>query len=223
MAERRGWRPGPPVTWVYRAGQVFGQTVMFPPLFRVRLLGAAQVPATGAGILVSNHFSRFDPIVMGAYVPRFVTFAAKRELVNAPVLGALIRLWGVVPLTRDGMDMPAVRQLLRVLRSGHLVVMYPEGTRSKDGVLHRPRPGAAYLALKVGVPVYPVSIWGPERLSIQRRLRRGRLPVTISIGQPLTFEPRRGRIAPAELEDAGETIMRAIAAGLPERCRGPYA
>ena len=217
------WRPSLVVRWAYRSGQTLGRRIIFPPLFRVRIEGQHHWPSTGPCIVASNHFSNFDPILLGAYLPRQITYLAKRELVDAPLLGVIYRLWGVLPVNRDGFDLAAMRQLIRALQGGNLVGMYPEGTRSRDAVLHPPKPGVAYVALKLGVPVVPVSIWGPEAFSWRRRLRDGRIPVTIRFGLPLVWERQRGRISDATLEDVGHSIMRAIAGGLPHQFRGTYA
>jgi 1-acyl-sn-glycerol-3-phosphate acyltransferase len=223
MGVVRTWRPHLVVRWAYRAGQTLGRRIIFPSLFRVRIEGENHWPSTGPCIVASNHFSNFDPILLGAYLPRQITFLAKRELVDAPLLGVIYRLWGVLPVNRDGLDLSAVRQLIRALQGGNLVGMYPEGTRSRDAVLHRPKAGVAYIALKLGTLVVPVSIWGPEAFSWRRRLRDGRIPVTLRFGPPLEWERQRGPISDAVLEDAGHSIMRAIAAGLPHRFRGTYA
>ena len=211
------------VRFGYRAGQELGRRVIFPPIFRVRVEGLNRVPEDGSAIVASNHFSNFDPILLGAFLPRRITYLAKRELVDTPVIGALYRLWGVVPVNRDGMDLGAIRQLLRVLRSGYLVGMYPEGTRSRDRVLHSPRSGAAYVALKAGVPILPVSIWGPESFSWRGWVRDGRTTVTIRFGDPIELGRHTRRIRSQDLDAAGEVIMRAIASGLPDRYRGVYA
>ena len=216
------WQPSRVITGIYYFWQLLGRYVVFPSLFRVRVEGAHRVPAEGACIVVSNHFTKFDPILTGSYVRRFLTFMAKREMLEAPVVGALCRAWGALPVNRDGMDLPAVRQMLRILRSGHVMVMYPEGTRSRDAQLHAPQPGAAYAALKLGVPIVPVSLWGTEAFSWRRRLTKGRPPVTVRVGEPLELGRRVGRIPDDELQAAGDAIMRAIAAGLPPRYRGPY-
>lgn len=207
----------------YRAGQALGRRLVFPPIFRVRVEGLNRVPEHGAGIVASNHFSNFDPILLGAYLPRRITYLAKRELVDTPILGALYRLWGVIPVTRDGMDLGAIRQLFRVLKSEYLVGMYPEGTRSRDHVLHAPHAGAAYIALKAGVPIVPVSIWGPDMFSWRGWVRDGRASVTIRFGSPIELGRYQGRVRSQDLDAAGEVIMRAIASGLPDRYRGAYA
>lgn len=216
------WEPSWINATIYSFWQLLGRYVVFPFLFRVSVAGISRVPAEGAIIVASNHFTNFDPILTGSYIRRYLTFMAKRELVESLLLGWLCRQWGVLPVKRDGMDLPAVRQMLRILRSGQAMVMYPEGTRSRDGRLHEPQPGAAYAAMKLGAPVIPVSIWGTEAFSWRRRLTKGRMPVNLRVGEPLDLGRRPGRIPDEELQVAGDTIMRAIAANLPPSYRGPY-
>ena len=130
---------------------------------------------------------------------------------------------GVLPGNRFGVDHPAKGHIVRGARGGNLVGMYPEGTRSRDAVLHSPKAGVAYVALKLGVPVVPVSIWGPDAFSWRGRLRDGRSPVTIRFGQSLMWERQSGSISETDLDSASHSIMRAIADGLPEKFRGTYA
>ncbi len=222
MRKDSSWEPPWIITTIYSFWQMLGRFVVFPFLFRVRVTGVERVPEEGAFIVASNHFTQFDPILTGSYVRRYLTFMAKREVVESRTVGWLCRAWGVLPVSRDGMDLPAVRQMLRILRSGQAMMMYPEGTRSRDGKLREPQPGAAYAAMKLGVPVIPVSIWGTEAFSWRRRLTKGRMPVNLRVGKALELERHPGRIPHEELAAAGDTIMRAIAANLPPSYRGPY-
>ena len=222
MRRDSSWKPPWIITTIYAFWQLLGRFVVFPFLFRVRVAGVERVPAEGACIVASNHFTNFDPILTGSYLRRYLTFMAKRELVESRLVGWLCRAWGVLPVNRDGMDLPAVRQMLRILRSGQAMVMYPEGTRSRDGKLHEPQPGVAYAAMKLGTPVVPVSIWGTEAFSWRRRLTKGRMPVNLRVGEPMDLGHQPGKIPDGELREAGEMIMRAIAANLPPGYRGPY-
>ena len=167
------WEPPWIIRTIYTFWQLLGRFVVFPFLFRVRVAGVERVPEEGSVIVASNHFTQFDPILTGSYVPRYLTFMAKREVVESPTVGWLCRAWGVLPVSRDGMDLPAVRQMLRILRSGQAMMMYPEGTRSRDGKLREPQPGAAYAAMKLGAPVIPVAIWGTEAFLLAAAAHEG--------------------------------------------------
>ena len=132
MRRDSSWEPPWIIRTIYAFWQLLGRFVVFPFLFQVRVEGVERVPEEGAIIVASNHFTQFDPILTGSYVRRYLTFMAKREVVESPTVGWLCRAWGVLPVNRDGMDLPAVRQMLRILRSGKAMMMYPEGTRSRD-------------------------------------------------------------------------------------------
>jgi 1-acyl-sn-glycerol-3-phosphate acyltransferase len=209
--------------WSYRFGQWLGRSIVFPALFSTRLEGLEHVPTDGAFVVTINHFSNFDPIIAGTYIQRPLTYAAKLELLEAPIIGLLYRMWGSVPVRRDGMDLPALRVLLRVLRAGGLVGMFPEGTRSRDGVLHRPVAGAAYLAAKAGVPIVPVGLSGTEEFSWGRRMRHGRIPIRLRVGPAFRLPPSGNRLNTRTLAEAGDEIMRHIAKLLPPKNHGAYA
>jgi 1-acyl-sn-glycerol-3-phosphate acyltransferase len=206
----------------YVVAQAFGRFVLFPPLFRLDIQGMDQLPRKGTCVLVSNHISNFDPLITGSHLPRYGKFVAKRELFRSLLFGWLYRVCGVVPVRRDGMDMPAVRNLLRTLRAGGMIVMYPEGTRSRNRVLQHARAGTAYLALKTGSLIVPMAIWGTERFSWRRRLR-GRVPVHMRFGSPFRLPPAEGKVDATTVAAMGDLIMRRIASLLPSEYHGAYA
>ena len=209
--------------WAYLTGRAFGRFVLFPLLFDMHVRGTEHVPPDGPLILASNHVSNFDPILLGTYVPRTTAFVAKEELYRAAPMALLWHLWGAVLVRRDGLDMRPLRMLLRILAEGGTVGMFPEGTRSRGRGLQRPLPGAAYLAVKSGVPVLPVAVWGADDLDLKRRMVRGRPRVDLRVGPLLVPEVPKGRVTREVLDRVGEDVMWRIAALLPERLRGVYA
>ena len=209
--------------WAYRTGRAFGRFCLFPLLFDVHVKGKEHVPAGGPLILASNHVSNFDPILLGTYVPRTTAFVAKEELYRVAPLALLWHLWGAVLVRRDGLDMRPLRMLLRILADDGTVGMFPEGTRSRGQGLQRPLPGVAYLAVKSGVPILPVAVWGADTLDLKRRMVRGRPRVDIRVGPVMTPKAPTGRLTREVLDQAGEDVMHHIAALLPERLRGVYA
>ena len=209
--------------WAYLTGRAFGRFVLFPLLFDMHVRGLEHVPPDGSLILASNHVSNFDPILLGTYVPRTTTFVAKQELYRVAPMALLWHLWGAVLVRRDGLDMRPLRQLLRILAEGGTVGMFPEGTRSRGRGLRRPLPGVAYLAVKSGVPILPVAVWGADTLDLKRRMVRGRPRVDVRVGPMLVPELPTGRVTREVLDQVGEDVMRRIAALLPERLRGVYA
>lgn len=170
-----------------------------PPLaravWRPTITGLEHVPETGPVILASNHRSFADSVVIPVVVPRKVVFLAKSDyFTGTGVRGRLQRAWfeglGMLPVDRDDTKaaMASLDVALDVLARGEAFGIYPEGTRSRDGRLHRGRTGAAHLALTAGVPVVPVGLRGTEQLqpvgARWPRLAR----VSVAFGEPI--DPR---------------------------------
>jgi 1-acyl-sn-glycerol-3-phosphate acyltransferase len=168
-------------------------------LFWPRIEGRENLPRRGAAILAGNHLSFCDSIFMPLVVRRRVTFVAKQEyFVGRGLKGRLKRLFfvgtGTIPVDRSGGEAAraAIDTGLRVLRSGRLFGIYPEGTRSPDGRLHRGKTGVARLALESGAPVVPVVMLNSDVIQpigkVLPRIRR----VRIRFGAPLDFSHRHG-------------------------------
>ncbi|MFC4105707.1 lysophospholipid acyltransferase family protein [Micromonospora zhanjiangensis] len=187
-------------------------------LYRPTVLGREQVPAKGPVILASNHLSFVDSVVIPLLTPRPVVFLAKAEYFTGRGLkGRLTRAFftaiGSVPVRR-GANRSALRALdaaVEVLADGRMFGIYPEGTRSLDGRLHRGRTGVAWLAMTSRAPVLPVALAGTEQiLPVGRRWPRIR-PVTLRFGPPLDFAHRHGEAASARARrEVTDEIMRAI-------------
>ncbi|MBM4437339.1 MAG: 1-acyl-sn-glycerol-3-phosphate acyltransferase [Actinobacteria bacterium] len=211
-----GWGPG------FAFGTWLGRR-LFPSLFRLAFHQLAYVPREGPCIMVSNHLSNFDPLITGSWLPRRCTFVGKTELFSTPGIGWFCRMAGAVPVRRDGMDLAAVRTLLRVLARGGMIALYPEGTRSRAHALRRPVGGAAYLAVKANAPLLPVGILGTEQFGWNAWFRQGRFPVTVRFGPPFRIPAGADRSEGPDLDAIGDDIMRHIAALLPASYRGAYA
>ncbi|MCL6450633.1 MAG: 1-acyl-sn-glycerol-3-phosphate acyltransferase [Acetobacteraceae bacterium] len=170
--------------------------------------GSENLPRRGAVILCPNHINFWDPVTVACSIGRRVSFMAKEELFRNPVVALALRLVGAFPVKRGKADRAAIRHSLRVLGRGQVLGIFPEGTRSRTGVLQKAEPGAALLALRTRAPVVPVGICG----SYRRPAR-----VVVRFGPTLTFPEHYGARPTAErLEHVGSQIMAAIAALLPE-------
>ncbi|MGI8782363.1 MAG: lysophospholipid acyltransferase family protein [Acidobacteriota bacterium] len=133
-------------------------------LFRIEFFGAEQVPVLGPAILVANHQSYLDPILITLPIRRPISYMAWDGLFRFAPLGWLARQFGAFPLRQEAVDKNAVRQSLRALQNGNLLMIFPEGQRSLAGKLMPFKPGFARLALLARVPVVPVTIVGADRV-----------------------------------------------------------
>ncbi|MGH3928748.1 MAG: lysophospholipid acyltransferase family protein [Pseudonocardiaceae bacterium] len=166
---------------------------------RPKITGGENVPARGGAILASNHLAVADSFFLPLMVPRRVTFLAKGEYFTSPgVRGWLTRQFfsaaGQVPIDRSSASaaQAALDTGVRLLAQGHLLGIYPEGTRSPDGRLYKGKTGVARLALEAGVPVIPVAMVGTDKVNpIGSRMWRPH-PVEIRFGTPLDFSRYEG-------------------------------
>ena len=185
--------------------------------------GYENVPKTGGAILVSNHLNNADPcIIPGVFKRRMITMA-KKEMFKWPVINLLFRFIGAFPVDRQGADLGALREAQSVLHDGILLLMFPEGTRSRDRQLHKGFAGSALIAYRTGAPIIPVAIWGTEHLTwpflFIKPLMHPRIHVRI--GKPF-YPPKAERITSEQAKVATDDIMRHIAELLPEEYRGEY-
>jgi 1-acyl-sn-glycerol-3-phosphate acyltransferase len=199
-------------------------------LTRIRIEGAVdEIPRTGPVIIAANHSSNLDvPVLGSSLMPKLgrrFQWLGKKEVFDWPVVGWVARNGGVHAVDRSTADIDAFRLAARILDEGHVLFVFPEGTRSHDGALGEGRDGVAVLALRTGAPIVPVGVTG----SYERWPRGQTLPhpggrVVVRVGSPFRVQdllpPGTERRAAKGL--ATELIMRRIADLLPERQRGQY-
>lgn len=188
---------------------------------KMTIEGRENVPSKGAVIMASNHLNNADPPLVASAVGRPMVWVAKQEWLDTPVAGWLMAMHGVMGIRRHEADLGAVRRATTLLNEGAMLAMFPEGTRSKTGTLGEAEPGTALLALRSGVPILPVAIWGTEKVKLPRDLLR-RQPGWVRIGEPFTL-PASKRVTRQQIEAGTREIMERIAALLPEQYRGRYA
>lgn len=187
-------------------------------IFRPQVQGLENVPRSGAAILASNHLSFSDSIFTPLIVQRRVTFVAKAEYFTGKgIKGWLTRQFflstGTIPVDRSGGQaaQAALDTQLRVLRSGNIAGIYPEGTRSPDGRLYRGKTGVARLALTSGAPVIPVALLNTDEIQPTGRLIPRVRRVRIRFGTPLDFSRYAGRTGDRFIERAvTDEIMYAL-------------
>jgi len=167
-------------------------------IFPYRTRGLENVPREGAAILASNHQSWFDPILVGLHLPRPIRFMARRTLFRWP-LSPLIRFYHAFPVDREGDTREALSRTLETLDAGELVLIFAEGTRTRDGRLQPIRTGPVMLAARARVPVVPVYIGGAFRAWPRGTFvpRAGR-PITVRFGRPIPIGAKPGNISSRE-------------------------
>jgi 1-acyl-sn-glycerol-3-phosphate acyltransferase len=156
----------------------------------LRVYGVERVPVSGGLVVASNHFSWIDPPALGAACPRTLYYMAKVEAHRVPGLGQLMRTFGGFAVRRGESDRDAVRTMRQIVRDGHALGLFVEGTRQRSGKPGRVQPGAAMVAINEAVPVIPVALHGSQTW------RLGNFhPVSLAWGQPMGFEglPRGGK------------------------------
>jgi len=184
--------------------------------FRLRIEGREHERTTGPLIIAGNHASILDPPLIGMCLRRQSAYMAKEELFAVPILGPWLRSIGSFPVRRGTPDRKAIRRSLEVLERGGVLVIFPEGTRSVDGRLRDPEPGAAMVALRTGVPVLPAAVVNSHRI-LPKGARWPRFEqVTVRFGPPLTAPKIEGRLDHATMEQWGRRIMNEIERMLPE-------
>ncbi|HEX2142934.1 MAG TPA: lysophospholipid acyltransferase family protein [Glycomyces sp.] len=188
--------------------------------------GMEHVPLTGPAILVWNHYSDIDPLVIAHYVwnaGRHPRFLLKESILRIPVAGPIVKRTGQVPVKRGGTEAAdALRLLAEELAEGHAVIMAPEGTVTKEPNRWpmRGRTGVARLALETGAPVIPIVQWGALQIHDRHRdpkLKFGRKPVTVRALPAVDLSTWRDKeITREALSEATERIMEALRDGLAE-------
>jgi 1-acyl-sn-glycerol-3-phosphate acyltransferase len=186
-------------------------------LFRPKVKGLRNVPATGPVIIASNHLSFSDSIFMPLVVPRKVTFLAKSEYFTSPGPKGLLKkltfiALGQVPVDRAGGSRSEAALLtgLSVLAKGECLGIYPEGTRSPDGRLYRGRTGVARLAYESGAPVVPVAMFNTNEIQPTGKVIPKIMRVKMVFGEPIYFAGPEKATSPEELRKATDQIMKKL-------------
>jgi 1-acyl-sn-glycerol-3-phosphate acyltransferase len=153
--------------------------------FRMQRIGREHVPASGPVIIASNHRSFMDPFVIGMMLRRPTYFVAKTELFHNPIVAWFLSSLGAFPVERGHGDREAMTTARSILERGDVVVIFPEGTRTRPGALGTPKRGVGRLALETGAPVVPIALVGTEAIRRGWRIRPHK--VRIRAGRPLRF------------------------------------
>ncbi len=177
------------VGWTYPLVRILA-TLPTIAIYRLRAIGAKNVPRSGPVLLAPNHFSQMDHFFTAAYLPRHVRFMAKSQMFGPPVLTYVFKHGGVFPVRRGYRDEEAFKTAFAILDQGGMVLVYAEGGRSRSGEMGEAKPGIGRIALEKGIPVVPVAIHGSAGVRKWKKLRFPK--VTVQYGEPLTFPVEPG-------------------------------
>ena len=182
--------------------------------------GAEKLPKRGPAIVVCNHLSYLDPLTFSHFLynnGRAPRYLGKESVFRIPVIGWVIKAAGQIPVNRESKDaIKGYEHAIAVLKAGHLLGVYPEGTLTRDADLWpmKGKTGVARLALQTGVPIYPCASWGPQRVipPYGKRIKLfPRTKVSVVMGDPVDLSKWRGKSDDlASLEAATEAIMDSI-------------
>ena len=183
----------------------------------VHVVGRHNVPETGPLIIASNHLSWADVPLIPAFLKRKVVYMAKEETFQGK-MGWLVRFLGAFPVKRGEADRQSLRTAEEQLKAGHILGIFPEGTRSKIHKLGKAHSGMGMIALRSGAPVLPVAIYGSEKAFKKFRPR-----ITIIFGEPMILTPKGKKITREDIDQSTEQVMLRISSILPPEYRGVYA
>ena len=179
--------------------------------------GAEKLPKSGAAIVVCNHISYLDPLTFTHFLysnGRAPRYLGKESVFRIPIIGKIIKAAGQIPVYRESKDaIKGYEHAVAVLKAGHLLGVYPEGTLTRDENLWpmRAKTGVVRLAMATGVPVYPCASWGPQEVipPYGKKIKLfPRTRVSVIVGDPLDFSRWKGRESdPAAIEEAADAMM----------------
>lgn len=185
--------------------------LIFLMCYRVRCGGRHRIPTTGGVLILANHQSLLDPPLFGMVIPREVNYVARDTLFDHKWLAPLIRSVNAIPIDRDGLGLAGLKETLRRLKRGEIVILFPEGTRTPDGEMQPLKPGFSALVTRTGASILPMAVEG----SYQAWPRKQPVPlpnvIQIEVGPPITAE------------EASQLDERALITLVDERIRDCFA
>jgi 1-acyl-sn-glycerol-3-phosphate acyltransferase len=163
----------------------FSVYILFKIIFRMKVYGRENIPTSGRLILCSNHLSYIDPVMMGLCIKRQICFMAKAQLFTNKFVTAVVTWFNAYPVNRGAFDRQAIRNSVAILNAEQMIGLYPEGTRSTDGVIREGHHGVGLISIMACSPVLPVAITGSNKI-IQKPHKRLFFPqIRIAFGKPI--------------------------------------
>lgn len=190
---------------VYFIGWTFYRS-LFAFYFGWRVYNNERVPLQGPVILAANHASFLDPPLVGSGLHRDINYLARKSLFRLPVLGWILRTVNAVPVDRDGGGAAGLKAIMDRLHDGGAIILFPEGTRSKDGNFQPARSGVGLSVIKSEAPVVPVRVFGTfQAWGRHVKFPRPRRCVIVKYGEPMSFKQLR-----AEAKDCSKVRLKEI-------------
>lgn len=180
--------------------------------FRHKVFGRENAPSKGPFIFVSNHASYLDPLILGTALPcsKWFSYLAKKEIFEKPLAGWYLKQIHTLPLNREG-DVAAMKAVVKLVKSGKSLVLFPEGTRSKGAEIRPAKPGVGFIVAKANVPVLPAYIEGSyEAMPAGRESLKKGSRINVFIGEPLRFD-NIDHNAKDSYQKISDEVMRSIA------------
>ncbi len=186
-----------------------------------KVTGAENIPPMGPLVIVSNHMSNMDPSLLACSISRRIRFLAKDNLFGSRPMEWFLKSYGGFPVNRDGVDVTAYRWTIDQIKNDGVIVLFPEGTRSR-GELIQAKAGVANLVLRTKAPILPVGITGTENLRSVLRVFNPTGNIRVNIGQVFSLPDIDGRPGKDVMESLTTMIMHRITELLPEKYHGVY-
>lgn len=184
--------------------------------YSLRIIGQENMPGPGGQILAMNHQSYLDPPIAALAAPFPIHFLARKTLLKWPILGPLFPDLNVIPVDQERPDMGALKSVIRLVRAGRTTLVFPEGARTLDGRMQPAAPGVGLIVAKTLAPVVPMRVFGAFEAMPRKGKRMRMVPITLKIGQPLTFTeadvPDKGGDLRGAYQNLSDRVMAAIAA-----------
>src|SRR5206468_1134007 len=205
-------RPADQAAVVWKLAQLLVR-IWTTMMFDLKAYGLRNIPARGGVLLVSNHQSLLDPMLLGARVRRPMSYMAKSELFHNKAFGGLIRRLGAFPVRQGAGDVGAIKETVHRLQEGRMLNIFPEGSRSEDGEVAAMLPGVALVVRRAGVPVVPVAIDGSYDAWPKGARFFHRHPIRVVYGPPLDLTGLKGDQIVRRIDSAIRSLFERLRRG----------